>query len=89
MQGEQREGIPSALPRAVCLGQVVGRLGRQGETSQAVCADARAMGSHWRMWREGCFEGTPRQSCKGGAATARDFPTQARAPCFPSSAAAL
>lgn len=49
VQGEQREGVPMALPRAVYLGQVVGRLGRQGETSQAVHADALAMGSHWRM----------------------------------------
>ena len=34
--------------------------GRQDESSQAIHADAWTVGGHWKMWGEGCFEGTPR-----------------------------
>lgn len=53
--------------------------GRQGEASQAVCDDTWAMRSHWRMWRKGSLPESHWRSWH----YKRDFPTQARTPCFP------
>lgn len=83
MQGEQREGVPTALLRAVCVGQVVGRPGRQGETIRLFVLMLGQWGATGGCGERAAWKGLLARAAREELPLSGRFPNSGQSPVLP------